>query len=109
MIQSGAWRIQAGPGARYIEDQLGADETEVAGIASSRFYYKISDAAFLTNDTDVLFSDTDTVATNDLGVTFQMSDVLATRVSYRTEYNSEPLPGLKSTDNTLGVSLVYGF
>ena len=104
-----AWRVQAGPGVRYIEDQNGLDETEVAGIASSRFYYAISETAFLTNDTDVLFSDTDTVATNDIGVTFKMSDVLSTRVSYRTEYNSDPLPGLKSTDNKLGVSLVYGF
>lgn len=103
------WRVQAGPGVRYIEDQVGADTTEVAGIASSRFYYKFTEAMFLTNDTDILASDNDTIATNDLGVNFKMSDRLATRVSYRTEYNSDPLPGLKNTDNTLGVSLVYGF
>ena len=103
------WRIQAGPGARYIEDQLGDDTTEVAGIASSRFYYKFSETMFLTNDTDILVSDENTAATNDLGVNFKMSDRLATRFSYRTEYDSDPLPGLESTDNTLGVSLVYGF
>ncbi|WP_146188880.1 DUF481 domain-containing protein, partial [Albidovulum aquaemixtae] len=28
---------------------------------------------------------------------------------YRTEYDTDPLPGLKSTDNTLNVSLVYSF
>lgn len=103
------WRIQAGPGVRYTQDQLGADETEVAAIASSRFYYKISESMFLTDDTDILSSKGDTVATNDLGVNFKMSDRLSTRFSYRTEYNSDPLPGLKSADNTLGVSLVYGF
>lgn len=103
------WRIQAGPGVRYTQDQLGADETEVAAIASSRFYYKISESMFLTDDTDILLSKGDTVATNDLGVNFKMSDRLSTRFSYRTEYNSDPLPGLKSADNTLGVSLVYGF
>jgi len=103
------WRIQAGPGVRYIRDQNHNSETELAAIASSRFFYKFSDAAFLSNDTDVLYSDVDTLVTNDLGVTFKMSDALATRVGYRTEYNSDPQPGFKSTDNTLGVSLVYGF
>ena len=103
------WRIQAGPGVRYTKDQNGADETEVAGIASSRFFYRISDAAFLTNDTDVLYSKASTVVTNDFGVNFKMSDRLSTRVGYRADYNSDPLPGLKNTDNTLGVSLVMGF
>ncbi|WP_417475111.1 DUF481 domain-containing protein [Leisingera sp.] len=103
------WRVQAGPGVRYIEDQLRNDTTEVAGIAASRYYFAFSETAFLTMDTDVLFSDADTVVTNDLGVNFKITDRLATRVSYRTEWDSDPLPGLKSTDNKLGVSLVYGF
>ncbi|MBT8455390.1 MAG: DUF481 domain-containing protein [Rhodobacteraceae bacterium] len=103
------WRIQAGPGVRYVEDQNGVDTTEAAGIASSRYYYAFSETVAVTNDTDVLFSDEDTVVTNDLGVSFKVTDAVATRVSYRTEWDSDPLPGLKSTDNSLGVSLVYGF
>ncbi|MBY6057166.1 YdiY family protein [Leisingera daeponensis] len=103
------WRIQAGPGVRYIEDQLGNDSTDFAGIAASRYYFAISETVNLTMDTDVLFSDEDTVVTNDLGFNFKMTDRLSTRVSYRTEWDSDPLPGLKSTDNKLGVSLVYGF
>jgi putative salt-induced outer membrane protein len=104
-----AWRVQAGPGVRYIEDQAGNDETEVAGIASSRLYQKISDSAFLSNDTDVLFSDDNTLVVNDLGVTFKMTESLATRTSLRTEWNSDPLPGRDDTDTSLNVSLVVGF
>ncbi|WP_245749122.1 DUF481 domain-containing protein [Jannaschia pohangensis] len=104
-----AWRVQAGPGVRYIEDQLGNDETEAAGIASSRFFYGINDTVSLTNDTDILSSSADTVVTNDFGVNFKMSDTFSTRISYRTDYSSDPLPGLRSTDNTVGVSLVVGF
>jgi len=63
----------------------------------------------LTNDTDILGSSTNEVFTNDLGVNFKVSDSLTTRVSYRSEYNSDPLPGLSSTDNSLGLSLVLGF
>lgn len=107
--QTQTWRLQAGPGVRYIEDQNGVDNTDLAGIAASRYYYAISDTVSLTMDTDILFSDADTVVTNDLGLNFKVTDRLSTRVSYRTEWDSDPLPGLKSTDNTLGVSLVYGF
>ncbi|WP_371742298.1 YdiY family protein [Pseudoruegeria sp. HB172150] len=104
-----AWRVQAGPGVRYVEDQTGANTTEVAGVVASRFYYAFTDSVFLTNDTDVLFSDDSTLVTNDLGLNFKVTDVFSTRVSYRTEYDSDPLPGYDNTDNTLGVSLVYGF
>lgn len=103
------WRVQAGPGIRYTVDQAGRDETDIAGIASSRFYYKFSETVFMTNDTDILFSDVDALLTNDAGVNFKLNDRLSTRVSYRTEYNTDPLPGLKNTDHTLGVSLVFGF
>lgn len=104
-----AWRVQAGPGVRYVEDQSGDSETEGAGIASSRLFYGLSDVVSLTNDTDVLFSSADTVVANDFGVNFKMNDTLSTRVSYRTDYTSDPLPGLDSTDNTIGISLVAGF
>lgn len=103
------WRIQAGPGVRYVRTQTGMEETELAGIASSRYYFAITDTVSLTNDTDILFSDVDTVLTNDLGVNFKMTDQLSTRVSYRTEWDSDPLPGLNDTDNSIGVSLVFGF
>jgi putative salt-induced outer membrane protein len=104
-----AWRVQAGPGIRYIEDQLGASDTEAGFIASSRFFYGISETVSLTNDTDALGSDANTIVTNDFGVNYKMTDSLSTRISYRTEYNTDPLPGFKSTDNTIGIALIVGF
>lgn len=104
-----AWRVQAGPGVRYVEDQAGNDETEIAGLATSRFYYGVTDVVSLTNDTDVLFSDEDYVLTNDFGVNFKVNDTLSTRLSYRTDYESDPLPGFENTDNIIGISLVVGF
>ncbi|RLJ59212.1 putative salt-induced outer membrane protein [Litoreibacter meonggei] len=104
-----AWRVQAGPGVRYTKDFAGVTETEVGFIASSRYYLKLTDTMSLTNDTDVLGSSANTVVSNDLGVNFKMTDALSTRVSYRTDYNSDPAVGRKSTDNTLGLSLVLGF
>ena len=104
-----AWRVQAGPGVRYIEDQAGDDTTDLAGLASSRFFYGLTDVVSLTNDTDVLFSDEDYVLTNDFGVNFRINDSLSTRLNYRTDYESDPLPGFENTDNTIGISMVVGF
>lgn len=101
-----AWRVQAGIGVSYLKDGLGNSETETGYLAASRFYYQISDAVFLTNDTDILSSDTALRANNDFGVNFKMSDTLSTRVSYLTDYNEAR--GIR-TDNRLGVSLVIGF
>ncbi|HMM09422.1 MAG TPA: DUF481 domain-containing protein [Paracoccus solventivorans] len=116
-----AWRVQAGVGVRYTHtvrafDDLGdpildedariESDTSVGYIVSSRFYHKFNDQFFLTNDTDYLTSDANDIAWNELGLNFKMSDALATRVSYKTEYVSDRAI---RTDNTLGVSLVYGF
>ncbi len=103
------WRVQGGPGVRYFEDVTGNSETEVGFIVSSRSYYAFNDTVSFTNDTDILGSDVNTILSNDAGINFKMSDNLSTRVSYRTDYNTDPAAGLKSTDNTIGVSLVLGF
>ena len=104
-----AWRVQAGPGVRYVNTLDGDEETELAGLASSRFFYGLSDRVSVTNDTDVLFSDEATDIINDLGVNFRVSNNLSTRISYLTDYTSEDVPGTENTDNTLGLSLVVGF
>ena len=107
--QNMTWRLQAGPGYRFTEDQLGNDDHEVAGIASSRYFYKLTDTVSLTNDTDVLFSEENTLVTNDLGVNFKVTNKLSTRLSYRTEWDSDPAAGFDDFDNKFGASLVYGF
>ncbi|SDD76113.1 putative salt-induced outer membrane protein [Paracoccus isoporae] len=107
------WRVQAGVGVRYTQavdyseaDNL-ASETETGYIASSRFYHRFNDMIFVTNDTDYITSDSagDEI-TNEFGVNYQMSEQLATRISYSTEYQENREI---RTDNVLGVSLVYGF
>lgn len=101
-----AWRLQAGIGVSYLEDGLGNSDTETGYIASSRFFVKLGDAIFATNDTDVLKSDSALRINNDLGLNFKMAETFATRVSYLTEYNDSRAV---RSENKLGVSLVYSF
>lgn len=115
-----AWRVQAGVGVRYAQtgaQYAGVDadgdivtdssDTDLGYIASSRFYHRFNQTVFVTNDTDWLgSSDIDDVITNELGVNFRVSEQLATRVSYTTEYQENREI---RTNNRLGVAVVYGF
>jgi len=100
------WRAQAGIGVSYLQQGDRTSETETGYIASSRFFHQFNDTMFLTNDTDVLKSDSALRVNNDFGVNFRMTNAMSTRISYLTEYNDSRAI---RTDNKLGVSLVFGF
>lgn len=101
-----AWRVQGGVGLRYgkYEDGpvFGGDSfSEFGWILSSRVYHRFNENIFVTNDTDYLDSGGDLPfrLTNELGVNFAMTEQLATRVSYLTEYEEDRAI---RTDNKLG-------
>ena len=104
------WTIQAGPGYRFAElnDIADGEVSEGALGLSSDYAHKLSDAVFFTNDTDVIWSESDTVVFNDLALNVSMTETLAMRTSVLTEHHTEPGTS-ESTDNTYGVSLVYSF
>ena len=101
-----AWRVQAGLGVSYLEDGTGESETETGYLASSRFFYQFTDDVFLTNDTDILKSDSALRANNDLGLNLRMTDAFSTRASYLSEYNDSRAI---ETDNKIGLALIYSF
>lgn len=105
------WSVQAGPGYRFadLSAVAAADISEAAFGVSSDYAQKLTDTVYLTNDTDIISSNSDTVLFNDLALSVKMSDALALRTSVLTEHHTDPEPGFKKTDNTFGVSLVYSF
>lgn len=104
-----SWQVAFGPGYRWASLADGTDIEEEALSLTSNYTARISDTMLGTLDTNVIFSESDTVIYNDIGVNFAMSEALALRTSMATEWHSEPLPGTKEIDNTLGLSLVYSF
>ncbi|KAA9006054.1 DUF481 domain-containing protein [Histidinibacterium aquaticum] len=105
------WSVQAGPGYRVAEltDIDESDFEEGALSVASNYSNRISPDIVLTNDTDIIASESDTVVYNDFGVNFSVADSLALRTSVATEYHTDPVPGREDTDNTYGVSLIYDF
>lgn len=104
------WSVQAGPGYRFatLNDITDGEVSEGAFGVSSDYAHKLSDTVFVTNDTDVIWSESDTVVFNDLALNVSMTETLALRTSILTEYHTEP-GAAEATDNTFGVSLVYSF
>jgi len=104
------WSLQAGPGYRVAE-VAGQDDyvTEVAASGSSNFFYSLSDTAYVTNDTDVIYSETALTATNDFAINFALNDTMALRTSYATRYNNQTDTSFSDAENTLGLSVVYNF
>jgi len=104
------WSVQAGPGYRFAElnDITDGDVSEGAFGVSSDYAQKLSDTVFVTNDTDVIWSESDTAVFNDLALNVSMTETLALRTSILTEFHTEPGTA-EDTDNTFGVSLVYSF
>jgi putative salt-induced outer membrane protein len=86
-----------------------SDLNEGALSLSSNYSNQINETLAITNDTDIIGSESDTVVYNDLGFNVSMTETLALRTSLVTEYHTDPAPGKDDTDNALGVSLVYNF
>ncbi|CAN5598907.1 DUF481 domain-containing protein [soil metagenome] len=105
-----AWRVQAGPGYRYTRSvETGDTNDDLAGILSSRAFIGVTPDIFVTNDTDVLHSDADTLVSNELAVNTRLAGPLSGRVGLRTDYTTDPVPGQRSTDNALTFGIVYSF
>jgi len=69
----------------------------------------LSDATYVTNDTDVIYSDTATTLTNELALNVAMTETLSLRTGLTTFVNSESDDKLSDGVNTLGVSVIYNF
>lgn len=103
------WSVQAGPGYRYAEVVGGDSVDEVAGSLSNNIYYAFTDTIFVTNDTDVIYSDTATTVGNDLAVNVSLTDTLSLRTSYATRFNDATDDDFGDAANTFGLSVVYNF
>ncbi len=102
------WSVEGGIGFRNQTAQgSDDDENEFALRAASDFDYAFNDAVSLFNDSEVIWSDSDTYLWNDVGINAKLSDKLAARVSFRVDYHTDAPVGREDTDTTTRVALAY--
>ena len=103
------WSIQAGPGYRYTESVNNGDNSEAAASISSNYYRSLSETSYVTNDTDVIYSDSSTLVTNELALNVSLTNALSLRTSLTTAYDNSSDEDFGDAQNSLGVSVVYNF
>lgn len=111
-----AWRVQGAVGYRSLDNGLDSDDVdyfdteEGAFIIESKLFYAFNDAVSLTNDTSMLYSDSDTETVNELGVNYAMGGPLSLRAAWRIQNNSDLYDAVSSIDDvnqTTTLSVVY--
>ena len=102
------WSLQAGPGYRW-NTVSGVETNEASASVSSNFFKSLTETSYVTNDTDVIYSETSTTVTNELALSVSLTDTLSLRTSYATKFDDASDASFSDADNTLGVSVVYNF
>lgn len=123
------WNIEAGAGYRSQKQQdyanpdfdallpvdavtnpdfINGDRVnELALRGFSDFDFAINENVSLYNDTEILWSESDTYIWNEVGLSAQLMGALAARISYRLDHHTDPTPDRKKTDTALRFGVVY--
>lgn len=103
------WDVEAGLGYRSQKTQeiLSVTENELAFRAASNMDYAFNDNVSLYNNTELLYSDSDTYIWNETGITAQLMGNLAARASFRIDNHSNVPVGREKTDTITRVGVVY--
>ena len=101
------WNLEGGLGYRSQKDQTSVTQNELAVRGFSDFDYKLNDNVSLYNDTEVLYSSSDTNIWNEIGITATLAGNLAARASFRIDTHSSVPLGSEKTDTITRFGVVY--
>ena len=82
-------------------------QNDFALRGASKFDYKFNDAVSLFNNSEVIWSQSDTYLWNDIGVTAILAGNLAARFSFRADHHTDVPVGIEKTDTITRGSIVY--
>jgi putative salt-induced outer membrane protein len=106
------WTLEGGPGYKVDEVRAtlttaASTEESVGGRAGSKFKHTFNDRVSLTNNTEVVSSDTSTQISNGIALDANLMGNLSARVSLDVRHDTDPLPEFEATDTATKFSLVY--
>jgi len=101
------WDLESGLGFRHQKDRLSVTTDELAYRGASRIKYQLNDNVSVYNDTELLYSSSDTYIWNETGITAQLFGDLAARASYRIDHHSNVPVGSVKTDTISRIGVVY--
>lgn len=104
-----AWDITGGAGYRSQKTQgpLSVTANEFALRGGSEIDYQFNDAVSAYNNSEIVWSDSDTYIWNETGLTAQLMGNLAARASFRVDNHSTVPLGREKTDTITRIGVVY--
>lgn len=105
-----SWLLEAGPGYRLslIDDSRDRD-SEFAAFGRSETDWLIRDGLLFEQDFGVLWTSPTTTLSSVTSLTTALTDSLSAGVSFEVRFETDPPPGVETTDTTLRANLSYGF
>lgn len=109
-------RLEAGLGYRSQKSRLQAGnplgvasttKTELASRFVSDFDYAFNEKVSFRNDTELLYSNSDTFITNESGIKSKLWENISLLASFRVENHSEVPDGREKTDTISRLGVVY--
>jgi putative salt-induced outer membrane protein len=85
------------------------DESDVAGRATARFAWDIRPGLRFTEDAGGVFGGTTSTLFSRSALTVSLTGALSARASFDINYESNPPPGVETTDTITRFTLVYSF
>jgi len=82
-------------------------QNEFALRGASKLTYDFNDLVSLYNNSEVIWSSSDTYLWNEIGLTAKLWENLAARASYRVDHHTDVLPGTEKTDTITRFGIVY--
>lgn len=110
------WNLEGGPGYRSQKSRLVLNnptglpsirENEFAVRGFSDFDWQINEQVSFYNDTEIIWSDSDTYIWNEVGLTANLIGNLAARASFRIDNHSDVPAGREKTDTITRFGVVY--
>ena len=110
---------QAGGGVPSADDLLNLTPDELLDITdpdrdnefalrgASKITYDFNDNVSFYNNSEVIWSSSDTYLWNEFGLTAQLTETLAARASIRLDHHTDVLPGVENTDSITRFGIVY--
>jgi putative salt-induced outer membrane protein len=92
---------------QYITPDL--EESDIAARATAKFAWEIRPGLRFTEEAGGLFGGTTSTIYSRSALTVALAGALSARASFDVNYESEPPPGVESTDTITRFTLVYSF
>jgi len=111
-----SWNLEGGLGYRSQKTQdptppallpLSVTENELALRAFSDLDWVLNENVSAYNDTEIIYSKSDTYIWNEVGLTATLAGNLAARASFRIDTHSDVPVGTKKTDTVTRFGIVY--